>query len=100
MANPKRFRYCSWADWGAIPSISAESKLNTAMVPSDETAYSVRPSVDLSRMSDQAMTTIAGISPAQVHDLSLEDILGDYEGPWGFRLPNRDGPVIGTKRNN
>lgn len=45
--NPNRLRYCSWAEEGAMPSNSLTSKLNTAMVPSDETAYSVRPSVDL-----------------------------------------------------
>ena len=30
-----------------MPSISTESKLKTAIVPSDETAYSVSPSADL-----------------------------------------------------
>lgn len=45
--KPNFWRYCSWAECGARPSSSAGSKLKTANVPSEETAYSVSPSYDL-----------------------------------------------------
>ena len=45
--KPNFLRYASWAETGAMPSSSSASKLKTAIVPSEDTAYSVRPSVDL-----------------------------------------------------
>ena len=48
--KPNFFRYCSCAVVGAMPSSSAGSKLKVAIVPSDDTAYRVRPSVDLEQL--------------------------------------------------
>ena len=45
--NPNFVRYSSCAAGGAMPSNSDGVKLKTAIVPSDETAYKVRPSEDL-----------------------------------------------------
>ena len=45
--KPNLARYFSCTDRGASPSSSSGSKLNTAIVPSEDTAYSVNPSRDL-----------------------------------------------------
>lgn len=38
-------------EWGAIPSSSSASKQNAASVPSEDTAYNVKPSQDLSTIN-------------------------------------------------
>lgn len=82
-----------------MPSSSSASKQNAASVPSEDTAYNVKPSQDLNEFTTVTINRTC-VSPTEVHDLSLEDFLGDNYWPRGFRLPNGHGAVIGTKSDN
>lgn len=82
-----------------MPSSSSASKQNAASVPSEDTAYNVKPSQDLSMFTTVTIHWTC-VLPTEVHDLSLEDFLGDNYWPRRFRLPNGHGTVIGTKGDN
>jgi hypothetical protein len=72
-----------------MPSNSAGSKLNTAIVPSEDAAYKVIPSQDLRCLLSafEMFQSATRYVPAKVHDLTIENFFGNYKWPGRFSLP-------------